>query len=137
MKKILTILSVLFAAFALVSCNKTENDSDVVMTYYRYDFNKTIFSGTNSSTNVSAIDNAINARPAEFDNMNDSQAKQEWKNFVASVDDSKVVFGTDSEFYEISFVKVNVYQKGEFGSEGKVVATIGKKTWKKSGAVEE
>lgn len=135
MKRFLTIISMIFALVAFSSCNK-DNDS-FVMTYYSYNIDKVVGSGTHSTTDVSEISNKLKARPSSFDNFTDAQAKAEWNSFVASIDDSKVVFSSDTEYVTISLDKINVYEKGEFGSENKVVATIGSKTWKKSGAVEK
>lgn len=133
MKRIFTFLAVLFASLALVSCNK----DGAVMSFYEYQSDSFTITGNTSTTNVAVINNALAPRLQANNNMyqiSDSQAVAEWNSFVSSVDDSKVVFGTDSEFYTVSFVKVNVNEKGEFESESVIVKTVGTKTWKKSGA---
>lgn len=136
MKRIFTILSVLLVSLAFVSCNKEGGDDSFVTSFYEYVSDIKTERGNLSVTNVDAIDKALEGKlDQHFQNMTDAQAKAEWQSFVNSVDDSKVVFTNDNEYYKVSFVKVNVYEKGDFESETKVVATIGEKTWKKSGAV--
>lgn len=138
MKRIFAILSVLLVSLGLVSCNKAGGDDSFVTSFYEYQTDSITEKGTFSVTDVSAINEALTGKlNKEYMNMSDAQAKAEWQSFVNSVDDSKVVFTNDKEFYMVSFVKVNVYEKGDFNTESKVVATVGKKTWKNSGAVVE
>lgn len=131
MKRLFTLLAVLTVFLGTVSCNK------MGQTYYRFDIDERITTGTNSTTDISAITKGLENRLSQYSNMNDAKAKKEWRNFVDSVDDSKVVIGTDEEYCTVSLVKAVYKESGDYETTSEVVAVIGKKTWRKSGAVEE
>lgn len=128
MKRILTILSVLVAAMALVSCNK---DGEFVMSYCTYEVSHGhLVEGVD---NVEVLDAAWKNKKEIFENMSDAEAKAEWDSFLKSIDESQVKIVSAQGFYTISFVKYNVYEKGDVMTEKKLVATIGTRTWTKGG----
>lgn len=142
MKRIFAIISMVCALAAFVSCNKEDQKGDGTRIVYQWQYEMSLDKSSNNTiTNVDPIVNAKKSEPVKYENITDAQAKAKWDSFVNAVDDSKVAFKSDWEFYTVLLKKVEVsikHVEGDLYREvEKELGNIGKKTWRKSGATEE
>lgn len=126
MRTKLSLLLAIFAVTLLSSCQPSGTDG---LKYYYYNVEFKIYSGTLSTTDVSEIDNALEPRLNKIYQVNEKEAIQEWDAFLASVDNSKVVFGTEEEYYTVS---LQLYESQDDELESVPVgAPLRTYTWKK------